>query len=220
MNLLRFGRRILRFPFWEDREKCWPLIPGPFPALRPGESRQGVLTMSNFPDGAAVNAVPLAGNRGVLGIRLNWLDAPAAWNDFLNLHVYLAGDAIEPGYDPLVANAQAGRASVVVALADTAGDVAVKTANAIDFIFTAGGGILWQIQHGRIAFNNPQTQLNLISPRTAKEATLQTFSGSMGGVSSANVLASIVPFVFAGLHPAPWVVRGDRGPGLAPPVIE
>jgi hypothetical protein len=219
MNLIHFGRKLLKFPFWEQRELAYPFFPGPFPVLGPNQSRQGVLMLAGFPTGAVVNAIPLAGDRGNMDIKLNWLDAPPDWNDTITLRAFLVGDPIDPLYTQIPANAAFGRTSIQVALADTAGDVTGKVVGALGALFAMAAPLSfrWDLANGRRAFQDPQTRMVLIAPRTAKAPELQAFDLAFAGVTAERIPASVVPFVFAGLRPGPQVVKGNRFEGFAPP---
>ncbi len=219
MNLLRFPRKLLRYPFWEQRETCYPLYPGPFPTLGPNQSRQGSLAIFGFPNGAAVNAIPAAPDRGNMVIRLNWLDAPPDWQDSLDLRCYLAGDAIDPNYVMNPANAAFGRGSIQVHLADTSADVCGQVTAALDTIFAMAQALSlrWEMANGRRPFPDPATRMVLIAPRTAQAPELTTFDLAFVGLGTERIPASVVPFVYAGLRPNPEVVKGNRFEGFAPP---
>lgn len=216
MDLSKLPRTMVRYPFWEDRNKCYPLIPGPYPVLGQLQSRQGVLAISNFPTGAAINAIPAAPDRGLLQLQLNWRDAPAAWVDIIEIAVYMGGDAVNPLYVNTPTNAAAGRGSIEAALGDTAANVAVRFGNTCSFIMQSGGGLKWYQQNGRI-FNDPQSQLNLICPRTAKAAEVSSGIGAVAAIVTNIVDASIVPMLYAGCRPGPQVVRGNRFAGYSVP---
>jgi hypothetical protein len=176
--------------------------------------------LTGFKTGAVINAIPLVGNRGVLRLQLNWLDAPRAWNDFIEIHAYMGGDPIEPDFGANFASATLGQGSIQVALADTAADVALKTLQAIGFIMsTAVGGIRWFQNSGELRVN-PPTRFIMVSPRTMAAVLAKTMSGAFGSLTEEFVDASVRPFIYAGCRPGPQVVYGDRFTGYNIPVAE